>query len=363
MTGSRLPLVNRPFHAESRGAIVRRRLVTIPRSFLLFAATTALLPLLLIGGTVVDVIRWAVFRRPWMSLRLIAFGWVYLAAETWGLVRFFGHWVLSGFGSRREWLVAKAWPVQTWWARTLFASVRRLFRLTVRVEGAERARPGPIIAMFRHASIVDNLLPAVLLTYGQGLKLRWIIKRELLSVPALDVGGTRLPNYFVDRDSADPRTEIRRIRSLASDLTDQEGVLIYPEGTRFTEARRTRVLAALEERDPELYARARRLRHVLPPRIGGPLTLLDSGYDVVMCAHEGLGGFAKIRDIWSGALVGRTINVKFWRFGADDIPTARSERIAWLFDQWARVDAWIDATQEAARSLTPPRASHHPTPS
>ena len=53
----------------------------------------------------------------------------------------------------------------------------------------------------------------------------------------------------------------------------------------------------------------------------------------------------------------------FWRFGADDIPTTRSERIAWLFDQWARVDAWIDATQEAARSLTPPRASHHPTPS
>jgi 1-acyl-sn-glycerol-3-phosphate acyltransferase len=358
-----LPTVSRPFHAESRGAIVRRRLVTVPRSVFLFIATTALLPLLIVGGGVVDAIRWVVHRRPWMSLRLIAFGWVFLAAETWGLARFLGHWVLSGFGSRREWLIAKAWPVQTWWARTLLTSVRRLFRLTLRVEDAERARPGPIIAMFRHASIVDNLLPAVLLTHGQGLKLRWIIKRELLSVPALDVGGTRLPNYFVDRDSSDPRTEIRRIRALATDLAEDEGVLIYPEGTRFTEARRKRALAALEERDPELFARARALRHVLPPRIGGPLTLLDSGYDVVMCAHEGLGGFAKIRDIWSGALVGRTINVKFWRFGAAEIPKTRKERIAWLFDQWARMDGWIDATTDGTRSLTPPRASHPPTPS
>jgi 1-acyl-sn-glycerol-3-phosphate acyltransferase len=342
---------------------VRRRLISIPRSLLLFVATTALLPVLLIGGVAVDTIRWAVHRRPWMSLRLIAFGWIFLAAEAWGLARFLGHWVLSGFGSRREWLVAKAWPVQTWWARTLLTSVRRLFRLTLRVEDAAWARPGPIIAMFRHASIVDNLLPAVLLTHGQGLRLRWIIKRELLWVPALDVGGTRLPNYFVDRDSSDPRTEIRRIRALAADLGKDEGVLIYPEGTRFTERRRTRALAALEQRDPELFARARRLRHLLPPRIGGPLTLLDTGYDVVMCGHEGLGGFAKIRDIWSGALVGRTINVKFWRFGASEIPPNRRERIAWLFDQWAQVDAWIEATKDAARSLTPPRASRHPTPS
>lgn len=361
--GSSFPPVSRPFHAESRSSILKRRLVTIPRSFVLLVVSTALLPVLISGGVVVDVVRWVVHRRPWMSLRLIAFGWVFLAAEVWGLLRFFGHWVASGFGAREEWLVAKAWPVQTWWARTLFASVCRLFRLTLRVEGVERARPGPIIAMFRHASIVDNLLPAVLLTHGQGLKLRWIIKRELLAVPALDVGGTRLPNYFVDRDSADPRAEIRRIRALAAGLGADEGVLIYPEGTRFTEARRTRALASLEKRDPDLFEHARRLRNVLPPRIGGPLTLLDSGYDVLMCAHEGLGGFAKIRDIWSGALVGRTINVRFWRFGAAEIPTSRKDRIGWLFDQWSRVDAWIDATKDAARSLTPPRASHRPTPS
>lgn len=349
------------FHTEPRSAIIKRRLVTIPRSLLLLATTTLLLPLLVAAGTAVDVTRWAVQRRPWMSLRLIAFGWVFLAAETWGLVRFLGHWIASGFGARREWMIARAWPVQSWWARTLLAAVRRLFRLSLRVEGAEQVQPGPIVAMFRHASIVDNLLPAVLVTHGQGIKLRWIIKRELLSVPALDVGGLRLPNYFVDRNSADPRAEIRRIRALAADLAEDEGVLIYPEGTRFTEKRRDRALTDLESRDPALFARAQKLRHVLPPRIGGPLTLLDTGYDVLVCAHEGLGGFAKIRDIWSGALVGRTINVAFWRISAGDIPAGRKARISWLFDQWERADSWIEATKDAAPSLTPPRASHRPT--
>ncbi len=353
--------MSRTFQAEPRSDIIKRRLVTIPRSIALLVATTALLPVLLACGSIVDATRWLVHRRPWMSLRLIAFGWVFLAAESWGLVRFFSHWVASGFGARREWLIARAWPVQTWWARTLLNTVRRLFQLRLSVEGADLARPGPIVAMFRHASIVDNLLPAALLTDNQGIRLRWIIKRELLTIPALDVGGTRLPNYFVDRDSPDPRAEIRRIRALAADLDEDEGVLIYPEGTRFTEKRRLRALASLERRDPSLYGRARRLRNVLPPRIGGPLTLLDSGYDVVVCAHEGLGGFAKIRDLWSGALVGQTINVVFWRIAAADIPSGRKARIEWLFDQWDRVDDWIDATK--GRTLMPPRASHPPTPS
>jgi len=237
--------------------------------------------------------------------------------------------------------------VQTFWARTLLGGVRRLFRLRFAVTGADVIRPGPIVAMFRHASIVDNLLPVVLLTHDQGIRLRWIVKRELLAVPGLDVGGTRLPNLFVDRSSADPRTEIRRIRELATGLTPAEGVLIYPEGTRFTEERRAKAVAALATRDPSMRTRAERLRNVLPPRIGGPLTLLDAGYDVVVCAHEGLGGFAKIGDVWSGGLVGRTINVTFWRIPAATIPTGRKERIAWLFEEWERVDAWIGATGAA----------------
>ena len=280
--------MKRPFHDEPRGSIVRRRVVTISRSLALFVLMTALLPLLLIGGLAVDALRWIATRRPWMSVRMISFGWAFLATEVVGLAWLFGGWVAAAFGSNWDRLVALTWPVQRWWARTLFASVRRLFRIELTVDGHDVTVPGPILAMFRHASIVDNLLPAVLLTDAKQVRLRWIVKRELLALPSLDVAGTRLPNYFVDRRSSDPREEIRAIRRLGAELATNEGVLIYPEGTRFTEDRRTRALESLSDRMPTLFERASRLRYVLPPRVGGSLALLDGRTDIVVCAHEGL---------------------------------------------------------------------------
>jgi 1-acyl-sn-glycerol-3-phosphate acyltransferase len=338
----------RPFHDEPRAAIVRRRIVTIPRAILMFVAVTVLLPFLLAGAVVVDAVRSLSRRRPWMAVRMVAFAWIFLAAEQIGLSRFFVSWITSGFGLNRRRLVATAWPVQHWWARTLLGWVQRLFDLDLEVEGHELVTPGPILAMFRHASIVDNLLPAVLIGDRHKFELRWIIKRELLNVPALDVGGTRLPNHFVERAADDPRAEIRSIRRLAEGLGPGQGVMIFPEGTRFTPERRKRAIASLEERYPELADRARRLTNLLPPRVGGPLTLLDTGYDVVLCAHEGLDGFARVSDIWSGAMVGRTVKVRFWRVPADTIPTDRRQRVSWLFDQWEMLDAWIGAARAGA---------------
>lgn len=344
-------VTKRPFHNEPRSEIVRRRLASISRSVLFLVALTALLPLLLAAAAAIDAVRWLALRRPWMSVRLVLFGWTFFATEVAGLAWLFFGWVGSGFGRRWDRLVELTWPVQRWWARSLFTSVQRLFRITLSVEGHDTTTPGPILAMFRHASIIDNLLPAVLLTDAKELKLRWIVKRELLSLPSLDVAGTRLPNYFVDRHAEDPRAEIRAIRRLGEGLAPDEGVLIYPEGTRFTEKRRRRALERLQERMPNLHDRAGRLRHVLPPRIGGPLALLDTGSDVVLCGHEGLGGFARIGDIWSGALVGRTVSVKFWRIAAAEIPHDRKARIDWLYTQWEMIDAWIEAAKQRNEAM------------
>ncbi len=338
----------RIFHDEPRSSVVRRRLVTIPRTIVLFVIISLLMPVLIAAGAAVDLGRWALTRRPWMSVRLIAFAWVFLTIEIIGLAGFLVTWIAAGFGLDQRRLVATAWPLQRWWATTLFETVQRLFHINLDVEDIEVTAPGPIVALFRHASIVDNLLPAVLLTDRQGYELRWILKRELLAEPALDIAGTRLPNYFVDRAATDPRKEIRSIRRLATGLGSRDGVVIYPEGTRFTPARRRRALERLEDRSPELHDRAEQLTHVMPPRIGGTLTLLDAGYDVVVCAHEGLDGFAHIRDVWSGALVGRTVNVKFWRLPAETIPRGRKERISWLYDQWEQVDRWIGMQQASS---------------
>lgn len=331
------------FTPEPRSEVVRRRLFTIARDLGLLVLLTLLSPVVFAATLFIDVTRWLVTRHPFMGVRALVFLWVFLAAEMVGLLWLAAQWVGAGFGASSGRMTTAAWRVQTWWARTLFTTVERLFALDVVVDDLDVVTPGPIVALFRHASIIDNLLPATLLSDQAGLRMRWIIKRELLSIPALDVAGKRLPNYFVDRSSQDPRVELRRIRALVEGLGEDEGVLIYPEGTRFTAAKRKRAIARLDKSQPVLAERARGMQHVLPPRTGGALTLLDAGTDVVVCAHEGLDGFASVADIWSGALMGRVVRVRFWRTPADEIPRGRKERIDWLFGQWERADKWIAA--------------------
>ena len=59
---------------------------------------------------------------------------------------------------------------------------------------------------------------------------------------------------------------------LMENLGPRDGVIIYPEGTRFTEAKRERIIEELA-RNGESYLceKARMLTNVLPPRLGGPL--------------------------------------------------------------------------------------------
>jgi 1-acyl-sn-glycerol-3-phosphate acyltransferase len=92
--------------------------------------------------------------------------------------------------------------------------------------------------VMRHASILDTLLPSV---YVRGLtqwRVRYILKQELLLDPCLDIVGNALPNYFVDRTGHRQR-EFEGIRALVKDLGD-DGVLVYPEGTRFSEEKLVR---------------------------------------------------------------------------------------------------------------------------
>ncbi len=331
----------------SRRQTVARRLRTIPTFLAVFTVLTLAFPVLAVAAAVVDVVRGVARHRPWVAVRMLGFAWVYFAAEVVGLLLMFAAWVFSGFGANRKRLIEWTFRTQAWWAATLLRTVGTLFRMRFEVEGADVLAPGPIIVMMRHASIVDNLLPANFITIPHGIRLRYVLKRELLSDPALDVGGNRLPNYFVDRSAMRSRTEIEQVRTLADGLSSTEGVLIYPEGTRFTAEKRERALRRLEN-DEAVIARARRLRNLLPPRLGGPLALLDAGVDVVFCGHSGLGGFAQLGDIWAGGMVGRTVSVRFQRFPAASIPTGDDERAAWFYDRWQDIDDWIERTKEVA---------------
>ncbi len=313
---------------------------TIPIHILLLVVVTALAPLWLVVGGLIDLIRLMTRKRHPMAVRIFTFGWWYLVVGNTCLLRLTGHWFRAGFGRDRGAMREDSYRLQEWWARSLFGAVVRLLRLNVVVEGQECLVPGPVIVMMRHASIVDTLLPNVFVTAGAGIRLRYVLKKELLGDPTMDIAGNRLINHFVDR-GGDVVAEVKAVAALAEGLTPREGVLIYPEGTRFTAARRERVLAGLGERDSGLATRARKLRRVLPPRPGGSASLLETGHDVVIAAHTGLEPLATIPDAWSGRIVGSHLRIRFERFGGGTIPSTRRGRVDWLFDRWEEVDEWV----------------------
>ena len=319
-----------------------------------FLVVTVSLPLLLLIALLYDLAAVVTGRRYFMAVRLIASGWVYLGAECIGITALGGLWLATGGGRIRPVFISGTYAIQRWWAGALFATIRTLFAFRIEVEGSELLGPGPILIFMRHTSIIDNLLPNVLITAPHTIKLRYVLKRDLLSDPALDIAGSRLPNYFVDRRSTDSEAEIAAIGRLGSGLGIDEGVLIYPEGTRFTAERRTRALEHLRSSSPDLYERAAALRSVLPPRLGGPLALLDAQprADVVIAAHTGLDGFSHIRQILGGGLVGSTIQVRFRRFAHSDIPTDPAQQADWLYDRWAEVDDWIETHEGQRRGDT-----------
>jgi 1-acyl-sn-glycerol-3-phosphate acyltransferase len=326
----------------NRRSIIQRRLRSVGTVVWLLLVATLLLPVLVLVALAFDLFRLATGHRRFVALRLAVIGWVYLAAEVLGICALGVVWLATGGGRAAGLLTRGTYAIQRWWAGTLFSLIRTLFGLRVEVEGDEVLTPGPIHVFMRHASIIDNLLPSALITAPHGIRLRYVLKRELLSDPALDIAASRLPNYFVDR-AAGGASEVAAIGELGMGLGANEGVLIYPEGTRFTPERRERALARLEEREPEMLGRARGLQGVLPPRPGGPLRLLDvePAADVVIASHVGLDRFSHIRNILDGGLVGGTVRVRFQRFPIESIPDDPESRVSWLYDRWEEVDAWI----------------------
>lgn len=328
-----------------RGPRLQRRAKGIAIEVGAFVALTLLFPVALFAAALVDLALWLVRRKPWMAVRLVAFAWWFLFGELQGIAALVVIYVATGgpLGRGSKARRRLIYDLRIHWARSHLGGIRVLFGLTFRVEGIEHAGPGPEVILIRHASIIDNTLPDALIGHAHGLGLRFVLKRELQMVPTIDIGGRWVPTTFVRRASEDPAAEIAGLRRLAHDLGPGEAVLIYPEGTRHTPEKLARAQELIAERQPALAPLAARLRNVLPPRLGGPLALLDEAReaDVVVCGHVGLDGFEYIRDIWAGGLVGNVVRVRFWRYPAASVPRGEAERAEWLYERWQVLDDWV----------------------
>jgi 1-acyl-sn-glycerol-3-phosphate acyltransferase len=340
------------FHDETLGSRWRRRTLTVPAYLAAALLAAGLLPFALPVTLALDA-RDLAHPRVGPEVRAprtrFAVGIVFLLlCEAAGIAGALATWTIAGgpfgHGSARAHRLDRA--LQRWWASALLHGGRRLLGLGLRVTGDDLAGDGPILVFARHASLVDSLLPCVLL---DRFRLRYVLKRELLWDPCLDIVGTRLPNAFVRRGAGDP-AEIARVAALARGLERDEGVVLFPEGTRFTPERRQHLIDLLDARGERPRLReAGVLRHLLPPRRGGVLALLEAAPEasVVVLAHTGLEGAARLGDLWRGSLMGRTIEVEMWQVRRAEIPGDDDGREAWLETCWRRVDEWIDRRSHA----------------
>jgi 1-acyl-sn-glycerol-3-phosphate acyltransferase len=254
-----------------------------------------------------------------------------------------GLWLAHLFRRDQEAFLRWNAALQRAWTHALLRGATRLFDLRLEVEGQELASSTPYLLLVRHASVVDTLLPASLIANANRIVLRYVLKEELRWDPCLDVVGGRMHNVFVSRGRGIAAAG-DRLEALSATLGSEEGVLIYPEGTRFSPAKSEKARQrASRIDDPRIRELATGLRHVLPPRVGGTQALLkgNPALDVIILAHKGLESASSLADLWKGQLIGVTLRVRLQRFPHADIPGESEEQSLWLHERWREVDEWV----------------------
>ena len=334
-----------PWRHESFARAWLRRSVTIPLYLASAALLVGLSPVLLPLAALTDMIR----RRNFVLVRSVLLGINFFTAEVLGMLASLVLWLRFA-----GWRVAPSpaylaanFALQRRWASAIFAGARWTFGLRVVVEGDEALRPGPVIVLGRHASPLDNLIPAVIASGRHHLRLRWVINRWLLRDPCLDIVGNRLPNVFVATGSEEPRGQSARVGALAAGLGPDDGVLIFPEGALFSPVRLQRAVARLTETGAAESGRASALRSVLPPRSGAFVSALAAApdADVVILEHRGLDTASNYRALFSGELIGAEVVIRVRRFARAAIPGDPAGQAGWLWDRWAELDHWTREDQ------------------
>ena len=331
-----------------------RRLLFAPAVLLVALLVFAAMPVLLLAAAIASPFLPGRMR----ALRILGFAVVYLALEVLMLLALGALWLAAGFGRQLDAprMQRAHYRLAGWFLRVLMSTARRAFNLLIEVHGS--APPPlprvPLIVLARHAGPGDSLLLLHQLLNAERRRPRIVLKDVLQWDPLVDIVLNRLPAHFVSASS--PRADaIGSIARLASGMGSDDALVIFPEGGNFTENRRRRSIAKLEELGRHEEARrARELRHLLAPHSGGVVAALTGcpTADVVLVAHTGLEDLSTVVDLWRGLPLDDDIDIRMWHVPAADVPTDEAGRIDWLGKWWRRMDDWIGTERN-------PTEEHH----
>lgn len=313
-----------------------RRAISISGVYLALIVGIVIAPAVFVLTLLSDAVRSRIFP----VTRAYAFVLCMLAMEAIGLVCIGYLWCIYFWRMQTRASINSHFKLQCWWGYTLSRLGRFIFEVHLDVEGLEDLRDGPILIFARHASFFDTLLPMCLVSQELGTRLRYILKRELVWDPCMDIVGQRLPHFFVQRGTEDSDSQIRSIAKISGGLNPEDGVVIFPEGTRFTKKKRARILEKTQALGEAEHRRASQFQRVLPPRFGGALAMLETARqaDAVFLSHSGLESATGLKQLLNGGVVGKRVPVVFRRVPRSEIPTERKALEQWFDEQWLQVD-------------------------
>ena len=318
--------------------------MAIPLHVVFLGGVLAFFPALLAAAIGVDVLR-ARHRgpRPWPTTRLAVFT---AFAGVANLLALAAAPLVAVAPRRRRWAFAAC----NLFVRAVISAASWIYGWRLSLEGREALEGGGrLLVLARHVSTAETLLPILLLQARHGIPLRYVLKSELRWISPIDLYGGWMGYAFVRRDAEGKRQALHSLTVLGAHMPPDSGVVIYPEGTRWTpeKADQRREELAAQGPSPDLEL-ARELRALLPPKAGGTQALRAAApdADVLLYAHTGFENGATLGDVWDGGWIDLRIRVRFERAPAARVPEAPDEVEVWLREVWRRLDRWVVASLE-----------------
>lgn len=321
---------------RSRSEKIRRRFVSVPALTLTCVLLTITMPVLLPIAVVADAVR---LRWRFPLARLLSFALCWSWIEVAGVVR-----------SAALWATGRAhdddanYRLMSWWSGALMSALRLTIGIDPHIEGLAAVEEGNAIVLSRHASLADSLLSGWVFSNVAAASPRYVLKRELLFDPCLDIVGLRVPSHFLDREATDGSAELEALRELGATVGPGSVAVIFAEGTRANDRKRARALDKIAERDPTRAARLAALRRLLPPRPTGSAALLGGApsADVVLAWHTGFDGL----DTFGGMIARLSeplpqVRFVMRRIARSEVPGGEAFA-EWLDARWLEMDAAVD---------------------